>query len=150
MVISTNIMFLDIILSPEIRPSSIDWVRLIRFYLKTETESSLRNVVFWKINRTEFLGKDRVSRNIIFALVIPGWSVNSEFQRTWKERSWLNWGTIPAYAWRAHRDENPVRIVCVPADIWTGYLQNSRQNLYRFNQHARSKSFPSLISVDGK
>jgi hypothetical protein len=26
--------------------SSIDWAQLSRFYLKTETESSLRNVVF--------------------------------------------------------------------------------------------------------
>jgi hypothetical protein len=26
--------------------SSIDWTQLGRFYLKTETESSLRNVIF--------------------------------------------------------------------------------------------------------
>jgi hypothetical protein len=31
---------------PEIGTSSIDWVQLSRFYLKTEIESSLRNVVF--------------------------------------------------------------------------------------------------------
>jgi hypothetical protein len=30
---------------PEIGTSSIDWAQLSRFYLKTETESSLRNVV---------------------------------------------------------------------------------------------------------
>jgi hypothetical protein len=38
--------------SPEIGTSSIDWVQQSTFCLKTETESSLRNVVFWKINRT--------------------------------------------------------------------------------------------------
>jgi hypothetical protein len=31
---------------PEIGTSSIDWVELSGFYLKTETESSLRNVMF--------------------------------------------------------------------------------------------------------
>jgi hypothetical protein len=30
----------------------IDWTKLSRCYLKTEAESSLRNVVFWKVNRT--------------------------------------------------------------------------------------------------
>jgi hypothetical protein len=39
---------------PEIGTSSIDLAQLSRFYLKTETESRLRNVVFWKINRTVF------------------------------------------------------------------------------------------------
>jgi hypothetical protein len=65
----TNIMFLDIIHRPvyiskhnisetgfclrlEIGTNSIDRAQLSRFYLKTETESSLRNVVFWNINRT--------------------------------------------------------------------------------------------------
>jgi hypothetical protein len=32
--------------SPEIETSSIDWAQLSRFYLKRETQSSLRNVVF--------------------------------------------------------------------------------------------------------
>jgi hypothetical protein len=36
---------------PEIRTSSIDWAQLSRFHLKTETECSLRNVVFRNINR---------------------------------------------------------------------------------------------------
>jgi hypothetical protein len=31
---------------PELGTSSIDWAQLNRFYLKTEAESSLRNVVF--------------------------------------------------------------------------------------------------------
>jgi hypothetical protein len=31
---------------PGIGTSSVDWAQLSRFYLKTETESSLRNVVF--------------------------------------------------------------------------------------------------------
>jgi hypothetical protein len=38
--------FGDWIMSPEIGTSSIDWTQLSRFYLKTETESSLRNVAF--------------------------------------------------------------------------------------------------------
>jgi hypothetical protein len=33
-------------LCPEIGTSFIDWAQLSRFYLKTERESSLRNVVF--------------------------------------------------------------------------------------------------------
>jgi hypothetical protein len=35
---------------PEIGTRSIDWAQQSRFYLRTETESGLRNVVFWKIN----------------------------------------------------------------------------------------------------
>jgi hypothetical protein len=31
---------------PQIGTSTIDWAQLSRFYLKTETESSLQNVVF--------------------------------------------------------------------------------------------------------
>jgi hypothetical protein len=42
------------ILSPSSRTSSIDWTQLNRFYLKTGTESSLRNSVFWKRNMTTF------------------------------------------------------------------------------------------------
>jgi hypothetical protein len=38
--------FGDWILSPEIGTSSINWAQMSEFYLKTETESSLRNVVF--------------------------------------------------------------------------------------------------------
>jgi hypothetical protein len=41
--------------SPEIGISSIDWSQLNRFYLKTETESSLRNVVIWKKKQEGFL-----------------------------------------------------------------------------------------------
>jgi hypothetical protein len=36
---------------PEIGTSSIDWAQLSRLYLKTETESNLRNVVFLNKNR---------------------------------------------------------------------------------------------------
>jgi hypothetical protein len=60
--IGTNIMCLDIINHPV--PSSIDKAQMNRFYLKTETESSLRNVVFWKVNRTVFLYKDKTTDNI--------------------------------------------------------------------------------------
>jgi hypothetical protein len=34
--------------------SAMEWAHLRRFYLKTETEFSLRNVLFWNINRTVF------------------------------------------------------------------------------------------------
>jgi hypothetical protein len=62
-------MFLDIIRLPvlvglDIRTSSVDWAQLSRFYLKTDTESSLRNVVFCNINRTVFLDKDRTMDNV--------------------------------------------------------------------------------------
>jgi hypothetical protein len=50
--------------SPEIGTSSIDWTQLSRFYLKTETESSLRNVVFLKRNRTTFFDKDKTMDNV--------------------------------------------------------------------------------------
>jgi hypothetical protein len=39
---------------PEKGTSSIDWAQLSKFYLKAETESSLRNVVFSKINGMVF------------------------------------------------------------------------------------------------
>jgi hypothetical protein len=39
-------------LGPEIGTSSIERAQLSRFHLKTETESSLRNVVFLNKNRT--------------------------------------------------------------------------------------------------
>jgi hypothetical protein len=51
-------------LSLEIGTGCIDWAQLSRFYLKTETESSLQNIVFWKINRMVFLDKDRTMDNV--------------------------------------------------------------------------------------
>jgi hypothetical protein len=40
------------------RTSSIDWAHMNKFFfLKTETESSLRNIVFYNKNRTVFLDK---------------------------------------------------------------------------------------------
>jgi hypothetical protein len=36
---------------PEIGSTSLDWAQLSRFYMKTETESSLRNVMFMNKNR---------------------------------------------------------------------------------------------------
>jgi hypothetical protein len=44
--------------------SSSDWPQLSRFYPKPETESSLRNIVFWKINRMVLLDKDRMMDNV--------------------------------------------------------------------------------------
>jgi hypothetical protein len=57
---------------PAIGTSSIVWAQLSTFYLTTETESSLRNVVFCNISRTVFLdntGRWIMSRNIIFVVV---------------------------------------------------------------------------------
>jgi hypothetical protein len=56
---------------PEIRTSSIDWAQLSSFYLKTETESSLLNVVFcninWKVSSDKDKTMDKV-QNIIFVI----------------------------------------------------------------------------------
>jgi hypothetical protein len=49
---------------PEIGIIFVDWAQLSSFYLKTETESSLWKVVFWKINRTAILDKDRTMDNV--------------------------------------------------------------------------------------
>jgi hypothetical protein len=49
---------------PEIGTSSIDWAQLSRFHLKTETESSLRNVVFWCLWIKT--GRCIMSKNITF------------------------------------------------------------------------------------
>jgi hypothetical protein len=35
-----------------------------KHHLKMEIESNLRNIVFWKINRTVFLDKDRTMENV--------------------------------------------------------------------------------------
>jgi hypothetical protein len=56
--------WMPISLSPEAGTSSINWAQLSMFYLKMETESSLWNVVFQKINRTVFLHKDRMIDNV--------------------------------------------------------------------------------------
>jgi hypothetical protein len=110
--ISINIMFLDIIHrpvnfskhnvsetglspssgetysvghNPKIGTSSIDWAQPSRFYLKTETESSLRSVVFWKIKRTVFLNKDRTmdkvqKHNIYTVWLFKCWISGFDFQ----------------------------------------------------------------------
>jgi hypothetical protein len=68
-IVTTGIMFLDIIhrlvLSPEIGASSIHWIQLSRFYLKTETESSLRNVVVFLKNRRRWI----MSKNLILVII---------------------------------------------------------------------------------
>jgi hypothetical protein len=48
----------------EIGTNSIDWAQLIRFYLKTEAESRLRNVVSYNIKRTVFLDKERTMDHV--------------------------------------------------------------------------------------
>jgi hypothetical protein len=50
--------------SPDIGNNSIDSAQMSRFYLKAETESNFRNVVFRKINRTVFLDNDRTMDNV--------------------------------------------------------------------------------------
>jgi hypothetical protein len=50
--------------SPEIGTSCIHWAQLSRFYQTTETESSLRNIRFWKINRTVILDQGRTMDNV--------------------------------------------------------------------------------------
>jgi hypothetical protein len=44
--------------------SSIDWAQQIRFYLKTETDSSLRNAVFSKNRQGGFLDEDKTMDNV--------------------------------------------------------------------------------------
>jgi hypothetical protein len=46
------------------RHSSVYWTQLSRFHLKTETESSFRNAVFWKTNRTVILDEARTMHNV--------------------------------------------------------------------------------------
>jgi hypothetical protein len=53
---------------PEIGTSSIDWAQLSGFYLKTKTESSLQDVVFWNTKQSGVLDKnktDSVQKNHI-------------------------------------------------------------------------------------
>jgi hypothetical protein len=51
--------------SPQIGTSSISWAQLSRLHLKTETESSIRNVVFWNINRTvDSVQKNNICTNV--------------------------------------------------------------------------------------
>jgi hypothetical protein len=52
---------------PEIGTSSIDWAQLSRFHLKTETESSLRNVVLVKYRMMDNVQKHNNSINIPWA-----------------------------------------------------------------------------------
>jgi hypothetical protein len=52
---------------PETGTSSIDWAQQNRFHLKTETESSLRNVVFLNKNRTmDNIQKNNICMNTLF------------------------------------------------------------------------------------
>jgi hypothetical protein len=92
---------------PETGTSSIDWGQLSRFHLKTETESSLQNDVFWKLNRTVFLDKDRTMDNVqqhnictnvplsqTFRSYLDSWSLKifmtlvRSFLQTWVPGNW--------------------------------------------------------------
>jgi hypothetical protein len=59
-----SLQFLSAVLSP------VDLAQLSRLYLKQETESSLRNVSFLKINRTMFLDNDRTMDNVQNSIVV--------------------------------------------------------------------------------
>jgi hypothetical protein len=63
---STNFMFPDIIHRPVYFSEHIisETGFCLRLQVKPETESSLRNVVFWKINRMVILDKDRTMDNV--------------------------------------------------------------------------------------
>jgi hypothetical protein len=66
---------------------SIDRVQVSKFYLKTETESSLRNIVLCDRKRTVFLHKYRTMDNVhkhnintnSYIKEIPDRSVNQQF-----------------------------------------------------------------------
>jgi hypothetical protein len=53
---------------PDIVSSSIDWAQLSRFHLKTESESSLRNVMFFKY---KYRTMDNVHKHINFIEISP-------------------------------------------------------------------------------
>jgi hypothetical protein len=71
---NTNIIFLDIIHASVTGASFIDWAQLNRFYLKTETQSRLRNIVFYIKT-----GRCKMSRNIMFVLMYNGHSHFTQF-----------------------------------------------------------------------
>jgi hypothetical protein len=58
-----------------------DWTQLSRSYLKTETECSLRNTVFWKNKHDSVLDKDKTMDNVqkrnIFTNVPPSRTLRS-------------------------------------------------------------------------
>jgi hypothetical protein len=66
--------------------SSIDWDQPSRSYLKTETESSLHNVVFWKINRMVFKDKmmDNVQKQYLYLKSFSISRIYNIEQRLWK------------------------------------------------------------------
>jgi hypothetical protein len=72
--------FVSVSSGPEIGTSCIDWAELNMFYLKTKIESCLQNVVFWKTNRTVFLGKDRMMDNVQKNNIYSNSSDSSEIQ----------------------------------------------------------------------
>jgi hypothetical protein len=113
---------------PEIGTSSIDWDQLSRFYLKMETESSLRNTVFWKINKTVFSDEDRTMENVqkhnicsnvpssqTFRFVLLKSQVylrNFERGRHYpndNEVGWRSEGSGPSCGWRKWRKSRYIR-----------------------------------------
>jgi hypothetical protein len=84
--------------------SSIDFAQLSRFYLKTERESSLRNVVFINVNRTVLwtkTGRWIMSRNIIFVII------NKNVLETWNNsKLFLNMEKADYVRKNAFREQN--------------------------------------------
>jgi hypothetical protein len=83
----------------EFGTSSIDWAQLSKFCPKTEIESSLRNVVFWNINRTVFYIKTWtwiMSRNIIFVFFSEyfGFPCQSSFHQLLHNHPHLSSGAV--------------------------------------------------------
>jgi hypothetical protein len=132
---------------PERGTSSIYWTQLSRCYLKAETESSLRNVVFWNINRTTFWTNTRrwvTSKNVIFVW----YSVVSEpnnFSVSNKIILLAGWVCILFYSslsmWTAYRRmegwlmnddfEGFKRILDMNVEIQTQYILNTFEDPYR-------------------
>jgi hypothetical protein len=63
-ILQNNVSEPGFFLRLQVKPTQLGPIDRARFYLKTEAESSLRNVVFWKINKTVLLDKDRAMDNV--------------------------------------------------------------------------------------
>jgi hypothetical protein len=69
----------------EIGASSIYWIQLSTFYLRTETESSLRNIVFFKKWTTRWI----MSKNIILVII-------------YHRHKRLNLNSLKCFLWAQH------------------------------------------------
>jgi hypothetical protein len=65
-ILKHNVSETGFCLRPKIKTSSIDWAQLSRFYLKTKTESSLRNVAILSKNWT----MDNIQKHNICGFIV--------------------------------------------------------------------------------